>query len=145
MQVPGPPRWGAYGAPADQQYQQYMAGGARMQAGVMPPGTMRWRPSAQLQPGMRAGGMQHFNPAPGPPPGKGGRAGMANGTRQDSAGMMHEAYASSGHGQAMMFNPFMMQHPLMMPQQQAHGSPWGAAGMMQQQVRAARPGGVRGG
>ena len=37
----------------------------------------------------------------------------------------------------MMFQPFMMQHPLMMQhhpqQQQVHGSPWGNAGMMQQQ------------
>ena len=83
MQVPGPPRWGAYGAPADQQqqqqYQQYVGGAAaarQMQqaavvAGQMPPGGLRWRPVAgqmHTQPGV--GGMQHFNPAPGPPPGK---------------------------------------------------------------------------
>ena len=69
MQVPGPPRWGAYGAPADQRYQQY---GGMQAAGVMPQGQMRWRNSGQMPPGagMRSGGMQHFNPAPGPPPGK---------------------------------------------------------------------------
>jgi hypothetical protein len=37
----------------------------------------------------------------------------------------------------MMFQPFIMQHPLMMQhhpqQQQVHSSPWGNAGMMQQQ------------
>ena len=76
MQVPGPPRWGAYGAPADQQYQQYMGGPPRQmqQAGVMPAGAVRWRPGTQMVPGgggmQRPGGMQHFNPAPGPPPGK---------------------------------------------------------------------------
>jgi len=55
--------------------------------------------------------------------------------------MPHE-YGGGGqhghpHGQAaMMFNPFMMQHPLMVhpQQQQHHASPWGAASMMQQQV-----------
>ncbi len=70
MQVPGPPRWGAYGAPADQRYQQY---GGMQAAGVMPQGQMRWRASGQMPQGpggMRSGGMQHFNPAPGPPPGK---------------------------------------------------------------------------
>lgn len=66
MQVPGPPRWGAYGAPADQAYQQYGGVPPRQmqQGGAMPPGGMRWRPGG-MQPSM-----QHFNPAPGPPPGK---------------------------------------------------------------------------
>lgn len=184
MQVPGPPRWGAYGAPADQQYQQYVGG--MQQAGVMPPGAMRWRASSQQmqQPGVqRAGnGMQQFNPAPGPPPGKvhcrcmlrlvcgkphaaaavvqvhaagqqragvlngppttpsqraqGGRPGVPNGTRQGMVAGPHD-YAGHGHAPAaVMFNPFMMQHPLMMQHQQQH-SPWAASGMMQQQVRAA--------
>lgn len=67
MQVPGPPRWGAYGAPADQAYPYGgMPPRQMQQAGMMQPGAMRWRPSAQMQ----QTGMQHFNPAPGPPPGK---------------------------------------------------------------------------
>ena len=195
MQVPGPPRWGAYGAPADQRYQQY--GGMQAAAGVMPHGQMRWRASGQMQAGpggMRSGGMQHFNPAPGPPPGKvraaaggcwrgaawqcqgcggtarhsqlpvalpalpnrpaaccqhlwaqpvgppslplqGGRNSMANGTRGGGGmvGMPHDAYGGSGHGAAMVFHPFMVPS-LMMQHQQQHASPWGAPGMMQQQV-----------
>lgn len=131
MQVPGPPRWGAYGAPADQAYQQYGGVPPRQmqQGGAMPPGGMRWRPGG-MQPSM-----QHFNPAPGPPPGKGGRGNVPNGARQagGSGGMMGMDYGSGGHAPAMMFNPFMMQHPLMMQHQQQHpGTAWGA-GMMQQQ------------
>lgn len=79
MQVPGPPRWGAYGAPADQQYQQYAGIPPRQMqqaGGMMVPGQMRaWRPGGQVA----HAGMQHFNPAPGPPPGK-VRAGGARGT-----------------------------------------------------------------
>ncbi|PSC72926.1 translation factor-like [Micractinium conductrix] len=138
MQVPGPPRWGAYGAPADQAYPYGgMPPRQMQQAGMMQPGAMRWRPSAQMQ----QTGMQHFNPAPGPPPGKGPRSSMPNGTR--GGGMLgmhgHEYGGAHGHGgghaaPTMMFNPFMMQHPLMVhPQQQHHGSAWGTAGMMQQQ------------
>ncbi|PRW18353.1 G-rich sequence factor 1 [Chlorella sorokiniana] len=137
MQVPGPPRWGAYGAPADQRYQQY---GGMQAAGVMPQGQMRWRTSGQLPQapaGMRSGGMQHFNPAPGPPPGKGGRSSMPNGTRAGGGmvGMPHEAYGGSGHGAAMVFHPFMVP-PLMMQHQQQHASPWGTPAMMQQQSGA---------
>ncbi|KAL4432818.1 hypothetical protein ABPG77_008144 [Micractinium sp. CCAP 211/92] len=132
MQVPGPPRWGAYGAPADQAYQQYGGVPPRQmqQGGNMQPGGMRWRPGG-MQPGM-----QHFNPAPGPPPGKGGRGSVPNGARQSGGsggGMMGMDYGSGGHGPTLMFNPFMMQHPLMVQHPQQHpGAAWGA-GMMQQQ------------
>ncbi|KAL4458089.1 hypothetical protein ABPG75_012954 [Micractinium tetrahymenae] len=133
MQVPGPPRWGAYGAPADQAYQQYGGVPPRQmqQGGAMPPGAMRWRPGGGMQQGM-----QHFNPAPGPPPGKGGRGNVPNGARQGAGsggGMMGMEYSSGGHAPAMMFNPFMMQHPLMVQHQQQHPSTAWGAGMMQQQ------------
>jgi hypothetical protein len=69
VQVPGPPRWGAYGAPADQQYQQYIPR-QMQQAGAVPPGALRWRPMPGGSSMQRPSGMLHFNPAPGPPPGK---------------------------------------------------------------------------
>lgn len=83
MQVPGPPRWGAYGAPADQGYQQYAGVPPRQmqQGGALPPGGMRWRQGGMQQ------GMQHFNPAPGPPPGK---------VRSRGQGMVRQPHAWAG-------------------------------------------------
>ncbi|KAL4853433.1 Heterogeneous nuclear ribonucleoprotein F [Chlorella vulgaris] len=160
MQVPGPPRWGsAYGAAADQQYQQYMGAPPRQpqQGGGMAGGAGRWRPAPHMLPSgvhmqQRPGSMQqHFNPAPGPPPGKGGRGAGLNGTRQGGGGTgmvamhphmhphHHPHHEYGGQGPQLMFNPFMMQHPLMVQHHHPHqhqGSPWGAPGIMQQQVQA---------
>ncbi len=66
---------------------------------------------------------------------------MPNGTRAGGMVGMHDAYGGSAHGTAMVFHPFMVP-PLMMQHQQQHASPWGAPGMMQQQVGGEAEAGV---
>ena len=65
----------------------------------------------------------------------GGRGGGGGGSSSSSMGPGSEYIVSGGaaqqtqqqqQGAAVMFNPFMMQHPLMLAQQQGSGAPWGA-------------------